>query len=143
MSRLSLDELVARLGFQAVDVVELTGRRRTDGAGSATPPRPGGLSVSATRGPRRIVVDGAVDHVTADADYRVAVRGTFTSAETFDVADETMTAFVETVGVPTLYPFLRASLRGLSAQLGAEPVVLDLLRPGQIQLGLQGKAGSN
>lgn len=143
---LSLDELVATVRLTGLDFGEVTARRREPDQGQnaeSSSASDSKLSVTATRSPDRIEVHCAVDHSAADATYRVAVRGVFQAAETFQVADDVMTGFVQQVGVMALYPFLRETVRDLSAKIGAQPALMDLIAPGQIQLGLQGKAGSN
>lgn len=139
MSELDLDGLVSAVHIESVRHDELRGQRIPAGDGQPS----NSLTVNATRHPDRIEVVCGVEHTTADARYRVVTRATFRAAEVFEVADATMTAFVEQVGVMVTYPFLREAVRDLSVKIGAEPVLLELIRPGQIRLGLQGKAGSN
>lgn len=143
MALLSLDELVSTVALVSVDFTEVNARRASGEAPTTADTGPDGLSVTATRRPDRIEVRCGIDHAEADATYRVVVQGTFQAQESFEIDDTTMTAFVQQVGVMTLYPYLRETVRGLSAKIGARAVLLELLRPGQIQLGLQGKAGSN
>ncbi|MEO6987494.1 MAG: hypothetical protein ABI239_02495 [Aquihabitans sp.] len=143
---LSSDELVAAVKLTDLDFSEVSARRREAGQGpnsDSTHVDDSELSVTATRRPDRIEVLCSVDHTAADATYRVAVRGVFQASEPFEVADDVMTGFVQQVGVMALYPFLREAVRDLSAKIGAQPALMDLIRPGQIHLGLQGKAGSN
>lgn len=139
MSELDLEGLVAAVQLESVTHEELSAKRiaTADGQPSNL------LSVNATRRPDRIEVVCGVDHTTVDAIYRVVTRAIFRAADAFQVADPTMTAFVQQVGIMTVYPFLREAVRDLSVRVGAEPALLELIRPGQIQLGLQGKAGSN
>ena len=134
----SLDELLWAVTLQAVDLVEVSGRRRTadDPAHVGAPTT--NLQVGATKRAEVIVVNGGVDIATNEAMFRVRAQASFASAEPIEVADEVMRSFVEQTGVTTLHPFLREAVRDLSGRIGVAPTVMDLLQPGQLRLDISG-----
>lgn len=136
LAELSLTVDLAEVGFDEVSA------RRTPEPDAPDGVRARDLEVSATRSADRIVVRCVAERQTSDARYRVAVHGTFQAREAFDVDHEVMTAFVEQIGVTSLYPYLREAMSGLSNRLGAAPVLLPLIQPGQIRLGLSGTTSS-
>lgn len=141
---LSLTELSAVVNLTSVDFQELTARRTDE------PDRSGAqrsanseLSISATRRNNEISVHCGLDHVTTEASFRVAVVATFHASESFEIEDAVMTAFVQEIGLVTLYPFIRQAVHRLSSDLVGAPVILGLLQPGQLRLGLDGKTTSS
>lgn len=134
----TFDELVWAADLRAVDLVEIAGRRRA----AEDPMHAGGpetrFDVGATRRAETIIVTCGVDVETTDAVFRVRAQAVFVTAEPIEIDGEVMRSFVEQVGLTTLHPFLRATVRDLSGRLGVVPTVMGLLQPGQIQIGLTG-----
>ena len=69
-----------------------------------------------------------------DAEYTVTVECAYLRQTEQEIAETAMVEFIERVAIMTAFPFIRESLHDLSRRLGAGPVVLGLLRPGDIQL---------
>ncbi|AXQ63903.1 hypothetical protein SEA_HORUS_51 [Gordonia phage Horus] len=72
--------------------------------------------------------------VGGGAKYLGDAGAIFTLAEERKIPDEVAQEFAEKVGVMAVYPYLRAAITQLGAQLAVERPVLPLLRSGDVQL---------
>jgi len=77
-------------------------------------------------------VTGSADAVVT---YDAAV--VYRKAEPMSMDTATTTAFITSVGLMTLYPFLREGVHQVSTRLGVTPIRLGLLRAGQADVQLQ------
>lgn len=75
-----------------------------------------------------------VNFEAPDACYVVAVDCAYRLRSDRRITDAAMAEFIERVAVMAAFPFVREALHDLSRRLGAGPVVLGLLRPGDIKL---------
>lgn len=69
-----------------------------------------------------------------DGRYRIEAEAIFDMKEALEVPLETMHRFIERVGLPTVFPFLRAELMQSARRIGLKPPVLSFYRPGDVAL---------
>ncbi|MGQ4596730.1 hypothetical protein [Nocardia sp. R6R-6] len=127
----TVDELVAIAELVDIIFFEVSGKRT-----SADP-----LEESAAATDIEIAVRSRIDGVDVRCLCRVTGGGgeyvcdaaaQYEFGQPATVAEEVLTAFVQRVGIMTVYPYLRESITASATKLRLDPPLLRLLRPGDV-----------
>lgn len=70
-----------------------------------------------------------------DAHFELSVSASWRKDAPFTLAEEGARQFSEQIAFLELWPYLRAELQTLSSRLSLHPIVLPLLRQGEIEVG--------
>ena len=150
----TLDELVERAELREVVIRELVANRL-----NGQDPDAVGVPAEELHAPGSPDDFGALDFSTRLADDQLVVRcriqtrnayGSFQAdAEVlFELPApisirnlDIVSPFVEKIGAPAVFPYLRTAVASLAAQLSVPAAPLPLLRPGDVALGIEEPAG--
>lgn len=127
----SVTDLLGSAELTEIVLYEVSGRRR-DGFDNSDVPSDSGRSrmqILSNNDETHIRVRCQVKVRTDDGIYSVDAAVVFTLAEAVRIPQDVFHAFVEEVGVPAVYPYLRVELHTAARRLGLRPPLLKLLKP--------------
>jgi hypothetical protein len=91
----------------------------------------------------QLEVDCQVQTRNAHGSFQVKAEAVFSLPAPVSVRNiHIVGQFVEKVGAPALFPYIRATVASLAAQLSVPAAPLPLLRPGDVALGIEAPAAS-
>lgn len=76
---------------------------------------------------------------TADAEYIADIAAVYEIEEPVEVPTPIRIDFAERIGFMSVFPFLRESLITSAARLSRRAPLLDLMRPGDLKIGMNGE----
>lgn len=155
MREVTLGELEANLELRKIYYFELSGRRRGSAPGSneiGPEDKTQSLQVMRKLEEDRMSIRTRMNIQTSQADIIVDLAAIFSPKEgstfpsiteknskeeckdSYFVEEETIRQFIEKVGIPTLFPFIRESVHSTARRLGVKAPLIGLLRPGGVEL---------
>lgn len=146
----TLDELIERAELRDVVIHNVVASRETGPDPDAldlppdelhapeSPDEPAALQLATRRHDHQLELDCQVETRNAFGRFRVKAEAFFSlPAPVSTRNDDIVRQFVEQVGAPALYPYIRATVASLAAQLSVPAAPLPLLRPGDVTLGIE------
>ena len=100
------------------------------------------IDISLRRDEYEIEVRCAARVTGEDADFCTDASAVFSLSDPVEITGAALSEFVERVGVMTVYPYLRESIHQSAAKLGVRQPVMQLLRPGDIRVSVDGNEES-
>lgn len=151
----TLDELIERAELRDVVIYNVVANRETGPNLDAldlppeelhapeSPDETAALQFDTRLHDHQIEVDCQVETRNAFGSFRVKAGVAFSLPAPVSVRNvDIVGQFVERVGAPALFPYIRATVASLAAQLSVPAAPLPLLRPGDVELGIEAPAAS-
>ncbi|MEV0327927.1 hypothetical protein AB0H63_15995 [Micromonospora echinospora] len=128
----SLDELLRHVEIADIVLYEVAGRRRDGFDPTDGPPTDSGetnMRLLQDSNTERIRIRCQLGVHSRDGIYSVDAAGIFKLLKPVQVSPDLVRTFAVQVGVPAVYPYLRAELQMAARRLGLKPPILQLFRP--------------
>lgn len=123
----SFTDLVARLELTDVRIDEVSGRRR--GEDDPPPEQQSQLALTQRISEGTLIFEGRLEVYAEQAVLAVALAADFRLTEEIEKPEnEILERFAREVGIPAIYPYLRAEVQLLARTLGVPAPILPLYR---------------